>query len=170
MKILTLSFFVCGLCYNGVNYQETGKQIKIIADYGNIKTIPQMLNYFKGKPVFIDLWATWCEPCIDAFSKSDSLYAFLSANHIGMLYLSVDKNEQDSLWKTMIRSHRLYGNHIRANKNLQDEITTLIWGAKDGYSLPHYLLYDKNGGLLNKDVPEAGAKLYREIEMEVNRH
>ena len=74
------------------------------------------------------------------------------------------------MWRTTIQSHHLNGNHIRATKSLQEEINFLIWKIKDGYAIPHYILFDKNGKLLNKDLPmpDSGIKLYNEIEKDIN--
>jgi len=141
-------------------------KISIVAGYDSINSVKELFKRFKGKPLFVDLWATWCEPCIEEFSFSDSLYEFLTKKGCEMLYISIDKKEADIDWKAMIDRHALYGNHMRANKRLMDEITTLIWGAKDVYSIPHYLFFDKNKNLINKEClpPSAGIKLYHEIE------
>jgi len=42
----------------------------------------------------------------------------------------------------------------------------LIWGAKDAYSIPHYLLVDKNGRIVDKAAPEphTGQQLFDLIE------
>jgi hypothetical protein len=37
---------------------------------------------------------------------------------------------------------------------LQHGIEKMIWGAKDVYSLPHYLLIDKHGALIAKILPQ----------------
>jgi hypothetical protein len=52
-----------------------------------------------------------------------------------MLYVSLD--DHDSIWKAKIEEFKLSGNHLRANKMLQDTLSTLIWGAPEGYSIPH---------------------------------
>jgi thiol-disulfide isomerase/thioredoxin len=53
------------------------------------------LNSFKGKVIYLKLWATWCEPCINEFPyykklseiyKNDSSIVFIS--------LSIDENSQ----------------------------------------------------------------------------
>jgi thiol-disulfide isomerase/thioredoxin len=170
MKIIIASLLIYALYYTGTKQTNADNKIKIVADYSSINTIPQLLAHFKNKPVFIDLWATWCVPCVEEFSHSDSLYTFLSDKHIEMLYISIDENEQDSAWRATIQSHHLNGNHIRATKSLQEEINFLIWKIKDGYSIPHYILFDKNGTLLNKDLPkpDSGITLYNEIEKDMN--
>ena len=87
-----------------------------------------------------------------------------------MIYVSLDKDELDEKQKYTLTEHRLLGSHIRANKNLQDELTTLIWGGRDAYSIPHYVLFDKNGEVVDKSVPEPseGSRLYIDLELKLH--
>lgn len=154
---------MCGLCFSILGY---GQQVKVVANYNKINTIPQMLAPFKGKPVFIDLWATWCYPCLDEFKFNHQRDSCLNKYHITILYVSFDKDEQDSLWNSNINTLKLQGYHIRANKTLLDNITTLVWGAPGGFSIPRYLLFDGSGKLLSKDLsaPSTTTQLYNQLQ------
>jgi thiol-disulfide isomerase/thioredoxin len=46
------------------------------------------LESLRGHPVLIDLWATWCAPCLDAFPHLAKLYR--ETRSIGLVILSVD--------------------------------------------------------------------------------
>jgi thiol-disulfide isomerase/thioredoxin len=52
------------------------------------------LDSFRGKPVILDVWATWCQPCIKALPQLASLYA--DAKDKGLVLLSVDQDEEAS--------------------------------------------------------------------------
>jgi thiol-disulfide isomerase/thioredoxin len=156
--------FLTGLCQSRVlskyravhssrDMQDDSAHIIILPNYDKINTLQDVLVHMKGKPVYVDLWATWCEPCLKNFALSDSLYMLLKENGVGLLYISLDIPEKDSLWRSIIISYNLRGTHIRANKLLQDEITMLIWNGIDVYSIPHYLIFDDNGQVLSKDAP-----------------
>jgi thiol-disulfide isomerase/thioredoxin len=142
-------------------------KIKIVDNYSEIASISELLDVFKGKPVFIDLWATWCNPCFQEFKFSNSLYGFLNKNGAEIIYVSFDKEPEDILWRKIILENKLSGNHVRASKLLRDELTTLIWGGIDAFSIPHYLLFDKNKNLINKGTspPSSGTILFKEIEV-----
>ena len=161
----SLFIFIATFCL-GLNHEKDCSQsspIIITPNYNKISSISKLLEPYTGKPVFIYLWTTWCEPCIDEFKYSRTLYDFLKSNGIEMLYVSVD--DHDSIWKAKIEEFNLAGNHVRANKILRDSLSTLLWGAPGGYSIPIYLIFDRNGKLLKKNLfePSSGNKLCKEI-------
>jgi thiol-disulfide isomerase/thioredoxin len=157
-----LMLVLCGVCFTLLTY---GQQVKVVANYNNINTIQQMLSPFKGKPVFVDLWATWCYACLDEFKFNNQLDSCLDKQHIVRLYVSFDKDDLDSAWNNNIRSLNLYGYHLRANTALLNQLTTLIWGAPGGFSIPRYLLFGKDGKLLSKNAlpPSSTKGLYSQL-------
>jgi len=49
------------------------------------------LSSFRGKPVFLEFWATWCAPCVDLIPELTKLYSE-TANK-GLVWLSIDSDE-----------------------------------------------------------------------------
>ena len=161
LLILAATFFttlIPGSNANKVNYRASSNkycdsnEVRILTNYKEIKTLEQLLIQFKGKFVFIDLWATWCSPCLEEFNNYKTLYASLQKNNIVLLYISIDDDTSDLKWKSFIKQYNLPGIHVRANKELKNEITMLIWNAVDVYSIPHHLLFDYTGKLIDKNA------------------
>jgi thiol-disulfide isomerase/thioredoxin len=67
---------------------EQAPPLKLKSAAGRIQT----LDSFRGKPVLIDLWATWCGPCVDALPKLNQLYHEAAKN--GLVVISVDRDEE----------------------------------------------------------------------------
>jgi thiol-disulfide isomerase/thioredoxin len=50
------------------------------------------LDSFRGKPVLLDFWATWCGPCVAALPKLAQIYQ--EAKDKGLILLTVDQDEE----------------------------------------------------------------------------
>ena len=50
------------------------------------------IESFRGKPVLLDLWATWCGPCVEALPELARIYA--EAKDKGLVLLAVDLDEE----------------------------------------------------------------------------
>lgn len=50
------------------------------------------VEQFRGKVIFINLWATWCPPCIAEMPGINSLYEDVKEEGVVFLMLSVDDN------------------------------------------------------------------------------
>lgn len=79
-KFLFAVITICTICQ--AYTQETRiQQLKIgdtVPEYVftnvvNFKSQTVKLSEFKGKPLLIDFWATWCIPCVASFPKIDSI-------------------------------------------------------------------------------------------------
>lgn len=93
------------------------------------------LNNYKGKVIYIDLWATWCGPCIEEMPAMEKLKAKYSSNaDIVFLTLSIDDNY--TLWKRFITNKSMSGilGIIDRNKLNDYKIT----------GVPRIIVIDKN--------------------------
>ncbi len=149
-------------------HQEVKKDFaadqQFVTNYAQVNTLEELMAQFKGKTVFVDLWATWCGPCKAEFEFGEGLEKFLKAKGAEMMYISMDKDAADQQWKDMIKYYKLSGKHIRTNAALQQDLINKLWGGK-GYSIPRYLIL-KDGKLVEPKAlrPSDKDKLYAQIE------
>ena len=126
------------------------QNIKFVDDYLQINTINECLDIFKGRPLFIDVWATWCGPCLAEFRETEKLQDLLKKNGYELLYISLDKDGDDDKWKTFIDEYNLSdGFHIRANKDLYNDLIQLF-GNGNSVTIPWYMIIDSNGNIAVK--------------------
>jgi thiol-disulfide isomerase/thioredoxin len=87
----------------------TGKaapEVQFKAADGGITTLAR----FRGKPVFIEFWATWCGPCVELMPSLEKLYA--EAADKGLVWLSIDSDEDpDVADKFIAREHLAWPNY-----------------------------------------------------------
>jgi len=125
--------------------------INILDSTRRIKTIDQIAtDVFKGKSLYIDIWATWCAPCISEFSFNKHIDSFLLANNIERIYISVDQKGYEKPWIKAIEKFKLGGFHILAGTNLASDLKRVSGIKSDGaFAIPRYLIINKKGEIVN---------------------
>ncbi|MBR5829534.1 MAG: TlpA family protein disulfide reductase, partial [Bacteroidaceae bacterium] len=104
------------------------------------------LSDFRGKYVFIDIWASWCAPCRREipFLKEALAYSE-NSNNLVVLSYSID-NDRDAWVNCIEKSQLVHRNWVH--------ISTLKGWNSDGVKLlnvkgvPHTVLIDPNGNVV----------------------
>ena len=97
---------------------------------------PVMLAAFKGKPVLVNLWATWCAPCVKELPTLDKLAA---GGAIEVLAVSQDSGPHASV-VAFLKDHQ-----IGTLKSYQDDKMALSGALGPDTVLPTSILIDANG-------------------------
>lgn len=149
--------------FHAASKKEFTNDQHIMANYSQINSLEELMAKFKGKTVFVDIWATWCGPCKAEFEYGEELEKFLKSKNAEMLFISTDKVAVEQQWKDMIKFYKLAGNHIRTNDALLKDLINKLWDGK-GYAIPRYLIL-KDGKLVVADAlrPSDKGKLYEQI-------
>ena len=112
------------------------------ADYSlrliNSKGEPVSMEEHKGKVIFLNLWATWCPPCIAEMPGINQLYNELRGEDMVFLMLSLDDNFGKA-------------KRFKEKKNYDFEIYTLAGGMPSMYnsqSIPTTFVIDAKGELV----------------------
>jgi len=66
-------------------------ELRLKSSEGRITT----LSSLRGKPVFIEFWATWCEPCVDLMPDLAQLYSETAGK--GLAWIGIDDDENSSM-------------------------------------------------------------------------
>ena len=74
-------------------------------EYENHKGGKSKLEDFKGKYVYIDVWATWCGPCRKEIPNLKKLYELYKGKGLEIVSVSIDKNE--TAWKKALAEEKL---------------------------------------------------------------
>jgi thiol-disulfide isomerase/thioredoxin len=103
----------------------------------NQSLIDALAEKFPNQDLFIDLWATWCGPCLMQFPYNKDLHSFLDSRNIKTLYVSFDKEEETAKWEKYIQDYNLTGYHFLANKAYQEKFLNPLSAA-----IPRYFVYN----------------------------
>jgi thiol-disulfide isomerase/thioredoxin len=75
------------------------------------------LSSFRGKPVFIDFWATWCLPCVERMPDLRQLYSETASK--GLVWLSIDLDEDQAVAEAFAkREHFPWANYHDGDRTL----------------------------------------------------
>ncbi|WP_166437016.1 TlpA family protein disulfide reductase [Niastella caeni] len=100
----------------------------------------------KGKVIYIDIWATWCGPCIEQFPYSKELQKHFEGKPVSFVYLCADSEKSN--WQSSIKRYGLSGQHFFVDS---DEISKLR--ARYNFSgYPRYMIINKEGRLVSSNA------------------
>lgn len=99
---------------------------------------------FRGKYVYIDMWATWCGPCKQEMPYLKQLEKQFEDASIVFLGLSVDRDK--SKWEEMAGNGNLTGVqlYLGTQSSFQE--------AYRAESIPRFILLDKDGVIISNDM------------------
>lgn len=106
------------------------------------------LSSMFGKVLYIDVWATWCGPCVKQAAYFKSLAEKFKGNdRICFISLSIDRDKNRDKWVEFIGKEKPFWPQFRlADKDYDD------FCDKVGIStIPRFLLIGSNGKFINSD-------------------
>lgn len=103
----------------------------------------------KGKIMYVDVWATWCGPCVAEIPFSKKLQkAFSAEDDILFLNISLDQNQET--WRDFLNNDVAWkGLHIVL---APDQIEAFNKSYKI-VGIPQYFLFDKAGNIISIKAP-----------------
>lgn len=106
------------------------------------------LSDYKGKVIVVDLWATWCGPCMYEKPYFEALEQQYETNdNIILLSVSIDKKH---IWKSYFKNNEVKGHQLQTlSTNLE---------AYQVASIPRFFVIDKNFKIVDvfAPVPSSG--------------
>jgi thiol-disulfide isomerase/thioredoxin len=112
--------------------------------------LQKAIDDYKGKPVFIDCWATWCAPCVKKFPHLVELHKKYADKGLVCMSISMDKSEdaesykQDKVMTFLKKQGAAFPNFVLSDPRKDDDALAKILGP-DYYIIPYMVLFDRNG-------------------------
>jgi peroxiredoxin len=100
------------------------------------------LSDLKGKVVFLNIWATWCPPCVEEMPSMEKLYQKLKGKDFEILAVSIDKNGAEAVTPFMKKYNLSFTALIDSKESLKYKYQTT--------GVPESYIIDKNGTIVEK--------------------
>ena len=104
------------------------------------------LSEYRGKYVLIDCWASWCAPCRAQAPHMKKIMRKFRKKNIVFVMLSQDYSRED--WLRAIKEEQLGGVHLIVDRK---DISFYVKYRIE--QIPRYILIDKEGKIVNADLP-----------------
>ncbi|MBD0832564.1 TlpA family protein disulfide reductase [Aestuariibaculum sediminum] len=126
-----------------------GKDSPEFNDYENYAGGTSSLKDFRGKYVYIDVWATWCGPCRYEIPYLKEIEKSYHDKNIAFVSISVDTQRSQKLWRSTIKKQELGGVQLLAPNDWNSTFVKdyLITG------IPRFILIDPSGKIVNYNAP-----------------
>ncbi len=112
----------------------------LITENNSKITFQEILKNNQGKPIVLEVWASWCGDCVKNMPNIKQLQKnYPVANFV---FLSCDKNEED--WKAGVEKHELVGKNYLIPDGMKGSFAKEI----DVNWIPRYIIIDKNGKIV----------------------
>jgi thiol-disulfide isomerase/thioredoxin len=123
-------------------------------DYENNAGGTTSLEDLKGKYVYMDIWATWCGPCIAEIPYLKQTEKQYHNKNIEFVSISIDRIKDHKKWKKMIVDKELGGLQLFADNNWDSKFIQdyLIKG------IPRFILLDPKGNIVSANAPRPSDK------------
>ena len=118
--------------------REAKDRIMETPDVSGSELLDYIVSQHPGKAVFIDLWATWCAPCLNGIEAMEPLKKELEGRDIVFVYLT-DESSPLNQWNEHVL--KIPGLHYRIPSSMYRQ---LPWPPGGG-GIPQYFLFDRQG-------------------------
>ena len=108
------------------------------------KIFRKIIEPYKGRIIYLDIWGTWCSPCKRNLKESWKVKEALKDYDIVYLYLCNRSSEES--WKNVIKEYNLTGDNC-VHYNLPEDQQAAIENYVGVNGYPTYKLIDKEGNI-----------------------
>ncbi len=125
---------------------DAAPEFKLFDRYG----VEYTLEKFKGNYIYIDVWASYCGPCLREVPDFEQLKKDFSEYNISFISLSLDRKESD--WLSAIKKHGMTEYQLKPKDDWSSDFVNDY--SINHYGIPHYIIIDTEGKVIEMPAPK----------------
>jgi peroxiredoxin len=102
------------------------------------------LSGLRGKVVVLNLWATWCPPCVEEMPSMEKLWTTLGGDDLTVLAVSQDEDGRRAVEPFVQQSHYTFPIYLDPDRQVGDRYG--VWGY------PETFVIDRNGYVVERVI------------------
>ncbi|TJY33874.1 TlpA family protein disulfide reductase [Pontimicrobium aquaticum] len=134
--------------YNKVKLLSKGMPSPKFNDYENHKGGKTSLDDLKGKYLYIDIWATWCAPCIREIPYLKALEYKFQDKNIDFVSISIDRHDDYDTWRKMVMDKDLQGIQLLADSDWKSNFIKQY----NIIGIPRFIILDADGNIVSANA------------------
>jgi len=104
----------------------------------------KILQHYKGKPLLVTFWATWCEPCRDEYPMLNELAKEYAPKGLQVVGVDFDQDGDLILMRRFLARYKPIFPNYRKKKGDEDAFSEAVMPGYNG-ALPASFFYGKDG-------------------------
>jgi thiol-disulfide isomerase/thioredoxin len=134
-----------------------------IAENGD-NVIAQLKEKHPGKVIYIDVWATWCGPCLSEFKYAETLKKEAPEE---VVFAYICGSSEREAFENQVKKFGLEGEHFFLDKNAFQQLDKEL----NITGFPTYMVVTKEGKLVREGIfrPSSGEQLVQQLKEFVDR-
>ena len=133
----------------GINYLDS-KGVSVPLNKSN--ALSYLAAKYPGKVLYIDVYATWCSPCIEEMKSTPAIYAAMKGKDVVFVNLCLSSTPGN--FRKFVKEKNVTGE----NYFFTDDASKLFMGNYKLQGYPSYLLVNKQGEIVTTDAPRPSEK------------
>ena len=117
------------------------------------------LQELRGKLLYIDVWATWCGPCIKEMPALKELVKEYAKKDIEFVSISIDSKNDYEKWRKMVPEKNVGGIQLYDAEGLDSDFMK----AFSVSLIPRFMMIDSEGKIITAKAPRPSSKDVRKF-------
>jgi thiol-disulfide isomerase/thioredoxin len=119
----------------------------------------KLLEQYRGKPLLVTFWATWCEPCRDEYPMLNELAKQYAPQGLKVVGVNLDDDGDLILMRRFLARYKPIFPNYRKNAGAEEEFRNAVQPGWNG-SLPVSFFYAKDGRKVGQVLGEGKRETY----------